>query len=61
MITLHNAIFALNPSIKVNPKIDDSVGQAKTHFDEMKATWGPTYCVNLIDKKGGQLRVGAAF
>ncbi len=27
----------------------------------MKKSYGPTYCVNLIDKKGGQLRVGGQF
>jgi len=31
---------------------------AELHFGETKKMYGPQYMVNLIDKKGSQLRIG---
>lgn len=50
-----------NPPVRINPNLQDSLPLAKKHLDEMKAVWGETYMVNLIDKKGSQLRVGTSF
>lgn len=37
------------------------MGLARKHLDEMKSVYGETYMINLIDKKGSQLRVGTQF
>jgi hypothetical protein len=41
-----------NPPVRINPNLNDSVPLAKKHLDEMKALYGETYMINLIDKKG---------
>jgi len=51
------------PSVKINPNFDESVLAAKRHLAEIKvATAGENQVfVNLIDKKGSQLRIGEEF
>jgi hypothetical protein len=49
------------PSVKIHPNQEESCIQAKKHFEEIKADYGVQQLVNLIDKKGSQLRVGSSF
>jgi hypothetical protein len=45
----------------MNPNFDDSVVAAVKHINEIKEHYGDQVFVNLIDKKGSQLRIGTAF
>jgi len=51
------------PSVKVNPAFDESVLAAKKHLKEIKevSCGQEQVFVNLIDKKGSQLRIGNEF
>lgn len=49
------------PAVKVSPNFDESLQAATKHFKETHAEYTNEYCVNLIDKKGSQLRIGKKF
>ena len=50
-----------SPAVKINPNTEDSVNLARKHVEEIKANYGEQVFVNLIDKKGSQLRIGNQF
>ncbi|CDW87718.1 phosphatidylinositide phosphatase sac1-like [Stylonychia lemnae] len=50
-----------SPAVKVNQNIDDSLKYARIHVNEQKDSFGDQVFVNLIDKKGTQLRIGQQF
>jgi hypothetical protein len=49
------------PTVKIHPNQEESCIHAKKHVEEIKADYGDQQLVNLIDKKGSQLRVGNSF
>lgn len=46
------------PPVVINPDFDQSFQAAKLHVNETCDQYGKQYFVNLIDKKGSQLRIG---
>ena len=60
-------IWSMKPSLKWSPPVmineDDESSKlaCEIHFRETKAMYGPQYLINLIDKKGSQLRIGTEF
>lgn len=49
------------PPVVVNSNFDASFQSAKKHLAETNAEYKKQYFVNLIDKKGSQLRIGDKF
>jgi hypothetical protein len=49
------------PSVKIHPNNDESLILAMKHVEEMKQNYGEQVFINLIDKKGSQLRIGTTF
>ncbi len=50
-----------SPPVLVSQNFDESFNAAKLHIVETNAQYGQQYFVNLIDKKGSQLRIGTKF
>ena len=50
-----------SPPVKVNPNFDESIIAAKKHLNESSNEYGRQVIVNLIDKKGSQMRIGTTF
>ena len=50
-----------SPSVKIHPNNEESLVLAKRHVEEIKQTYGEQVFINLIDKKGSQLRIGTTF
>ena len=50
-----------SPPVKVSPNFDESYQAAIKHMDVTMDKYKKQYCVNLIDKKGSQLRIGNKF
>ena len=50
-----------SPPVIVCPNKAESMEWANIHIKETKGVYGEQYWVNLIDKKGGQKRVGDAM
>ena len=50
-----------SPPVIINENFEDSRIAAEMHFKETVDMYGPQYLVNLIDKKGSQLRIGNQF
>lgn len=50
-----------SPAVKIHPNQDESLALAKKHVEEMKQNYGEQVFINLIDKKGSQLRIGTHF
>ena len=50
-----------SPAVRINPSHDESVALARKHVDEIKKQYGEQVFINLIDKKGSQLRIGTEF
>jgi len=48
-----------SPPVIINENFEDSRIAAEMHFKETVDMYGPQYLVNLIDKKGSQLRIGS--
>ena len=57
----------MKPDLKWSPKVnivenfDYSRNAARLHFEETTKCYQKQYCVNLIDKKGSQDRIGKEF
>lgn len=47
-----------SPSVVINPSYKASFDAANQHLKETNAQYERQYFVNLIDKKGSQLRIG---
>lgn len=47
--------------MKIHPNTDESLHLAKKHISEIKQIYGEQVFINLIDKKGSQLRIGTTF
>eukprot|EP01112_Ceratiomyxa_fruticulosa_P005935 TRINITY_DN1673_c0_g1_i3.p1 TRINITY_DN1673_c0_g1~~TRINITY_DN1673_c0_g1_i3.p1 ORF type:complete len:462 (+),score=61.30 TRINITY_DN1673_c0_g1_i3:384-1769(+) len=55
-----------SPSIKYKPSLLISEGRETTaafrrHFDDLTKTYGVVTCINLIDQKGSELKLGACY
>ena len=50
-----------SPPVEVNPDFDASLRVATKHINETNAVYKKQYFVNLIDKKGSQLKIGDKF
>jgi hypothetical protein len=50
-----------NPAVRINPSTEDSLVLASKHIEEMKKNYGEQVFINLIDKKGSQLKIGTTF
>lgn len=50
-----------SPAVKINTNFEESVTLAKRHIEELKQNYGEQVFINLIDKKGSQLRIGTTF
>jgi len=50
-----------SPAVRINPSTEDSLVLARKHIEEMKKNYGEQVFINLIDKKGSQLRIGTTF
>jgi phosphatidylinositol 4-phosphatase len=50
-----------SPTVVINKNHEESVSLAKKHVEEIKKEYGEQVFINLIDKKGSQLRIGTEF
>lgn len=50
-----------SPAVKIHPNTEESLTLAKKHVEEIKQVYGEQVFINLIDKKGSQLRIGTNF
>jgi hypothetical protein len=50
-----------SPTVVINKNHDESVALAKKHVQDIKSQYGEQVFINLIDKKGSQLRIGTEF
>ena len=53
--------LAWAPPVIVSGNFDESFQAAKNHFKETNADYQKQYLINLIDKKGSQLKIGNKF
>jgi phosphatidylinositol 4-phosphatase len=50
-----------SPTVRIHQNTDESLNLALKHVSEIKSSYREQVFINLIDKKGSQLRIGTTF